>query len=417
MVAAFGCGNVDLAHSCAPPLMRCGDVCVDTNSDVENCGACGTTCEADQACSQGTCSCAGTGGMLCSGTCVDTMTDTANCGGCGSACDSGAACTAGACAATCGAPFSACTDPATSKMFCTDTTTDVDNCGTCGNACDLLNSCSFGACVPTFGWETLAAQPSTEEAPGASDYTPADQSSYYLLNGTSLVRYDRATDAFTTLSPAPVNLNDWPGMAWVGNALWAIGAGEVLEYDIPTDTWTAIVASGVHANIEAGTTHDTTGKIYSFTQAGEVAIYDTVAGGSVTYVATTILGTTSYEEPHLAFDEGTGLLYVAPNFVAPNLYSYNPATGAVVALASNPGGGMNDAFCGDRHGHLYAAGDTNDSNTSFYSYDITNNVWTALPALPFGHGDDGACTVMAEGGGYLYETPGDSLITGRIRLH
>ena len=254
-----------------------------------------------------------------------------------------------------------------------------------------------------------------------SDYTPAGESSFYLLDGTTFVRYDRATNMYTTLAAPPVSAPNWSGQARIGNALWVIVSGQVLKYDIPTDTWTQVVASGVHPNGSAMTVHDASGKIYTFTNAtpgGEVAIYDTVAGGSVTYVAVAILNASvTYLEPRLAFDDSKNLLFIAPNFQLPNLYSFNPATNAVVGLANNPGGQMNDAFCADRQGHLYAGGTTNAADPNFYTYDIASNAWKNMPALPFGHGNDGACTVMAGDGGYLYMVQGDSgNNAARIRL-
>jgi hypothetical protein len=59
----------------------CSNMCVDTTSDPNNCGACGTPC--------GTESC-------CSSSCVDTMgSDVNNCGGCGVTC--AGTCTMGVC--------------------------------------------------------------------------------------------------------------------------------------------------------------------------------------------------------------------------------------------------------------------------------------------------------------------------------
>jgi hypothetical protein len=412
---ALGCGKVSLNNPCADPLTQCGDVCVDLTADGENCGACGTTCAADQSCSASKCTCGGGGAMLCGGSCVDTTTDTANCGGCGSACDSGSICTAGACTATCGAPFTSCTDQATSKTYCADTQTDFANCGTCGNACPLLSTCSLGTCVATFGWDPVSQAPATVAAPGTSDVSPAGETSYYLVEDQVLVRYDQATDTYTTLTGPTISVDFWAGMARVGNALWLIAGGEVQKYDIATDTWTAVVATGVHANTEAGTTHDASGKIYTFTSAGEVAIYDTVAGGSVTYVATSILTGISYSEPHVAFDDTSGLLLISPSYGLPNLFSYNPTTGATAALASIPENQMNDAFCGDRAGHLYAAGDS--SGTTYLTYDIMNNAWSSLPALPFDEGNCGGCAVVD---GFLYFVAGDCSgvsNTARLQLH
>ena len=55
-----------------------------TNTDVNNCGGCGTVCK-------------GTTPGCCSGTCVDLDSDANNCGACGNVCSSGT-CTGGNCA-------------------------------------------------------------------------------------------------------------------------------------------------------------------------------------------------------------------------------------------------------------------------------------------------------------------------------
>jgi hypothetical protein len=55
---------------------------VETTTDVNNCGSCGTRCPALR--------------MCCSGACSDTANDTMNCGACGHACTT-PHCLAGTC--------------------------------------------------------------------------------------------------------------------------------------------------------------------------------------------------------------------------------------------------------------------------------------------------------------------------------
>src|SRR5258706_9221949 len=52
----------------------CGNVCVDTKTDGNNCGKCGTVCATGATCVQGSCQCA-SGQMKCGAACVDTKTD------------------------------------------------------------------------------------------------------------------------------------------------------------------------------------------------------------------------------------------------------------------------------------------------------------------------------------------------------
>jgi hypothetical protein len=79
-------------------LERCGDACVDINSDSANCGACGNPCGGNTPyCANGECvPCSALGLTQCGGACVDTSWDLngTNCGGCGAEfdCPSGQVC-------------------------------------------------------------------------------------------------------------------------------------------------------------------------------------------------------------------------------------------------------------------------------------------------------------------------------------
>ena len=101
---------VDLAESapvmdmsagvCSKPLLLCGKVCVDPDSDPANCGNCGETCPTEAvngivSCRQGTCVVDCTAPYLSCGpgpvTHCDTngLSDPRNCGKCGVVCGSG----------------------------------------------------------------------------------------------------------------------------------------------------------------------------------------------------------------------------------------------------------------------------------------------------------------------------------------
>ncbi|MFO0653388.1 MAG: hypothetical protein U0326_44620 [Polyangiales bacterium] len=90
------------APVCTTGLTMCpsdgGFVCVDTNSDRNNCGGCGRTCCAGSACFSGSCplGCAA-GTTRCGCICTNLQNDTSNCGMCGNPCPAGAFCTAGMC--------------------------------------------------------------------------------------------------------------------------------------------------------------------------------------------------------------------------------------------------------------------------------------------------------------------------------
>ncbi len=87
--------------SCAGGFANCDSVAangceVNTQTDANNCGSCGTICTGGRTCSSGVCSCA-SGQTLCGSTCVNLATSPNNCGGCGIACLPGHVCAGGAC--------------------------------------------------------------------------------------------------------------------------------------------------------------------------------------------------------------------------------------------------------------------------------------------------------------------------------
>lgn len=124
---------------CAGDTTRCGNGCVDTQTDPQNCGACGEPCDAGQVCLDGTCeSDCGTDKSLCGGRCVDKEADRQNCGSCGFTCAGNEECVDGACTERC---------TQGNEVFCftecVDITTSTSHCGFCGNVCP-----AFAICVP-----------------------------------------------------------------------------------------------------------------------------------------------------------------------------------------------------------------------------------------------------------------------------
>lgn len=100
--------------TCDTRLDPCNGVCVALSGDVNNCGACGTKCSANQTCNSGVCTNppppppadagpsvdAGPcefGSEFCGGKCIDILFDNDNCNGCGIKCGAGKTCTRGIC--------------------------------------------------------------------------------------------------------------------------------------------------------------------------------------------------------------------------------------------------------------------------------------------------------------------------------
>jgi len=107
-------------EGCQEPNIQCEDGCKDPDSDINNCGSCGTMCNVPGGFT--TC-CPG-------GFCVDPDNDGENCGSCGNSCTEGG-------------------NPTCCDGDCVDVVgEDVDNCGSCGNSCSGSNpACCGGNCI------------------------------------------------------------------------------------------------------------------------------------------------------------------------------------------------------------------------------------------------------------------------------
>lgn len=115
--------------------------CTDLKNDTSNCGKCGSVCDANknQVCKSGSCGCA-QGQADCGAGCIDLTSDDQNCGGCNSPCTlQGQHCVGGTCA--CQAPV-----PDFCAGACVDEQSDSANCGTCGNMCTAGKSCAARSC-------------------------------------------------------------------------------------------------------------------------------------------------------------------------------------------------------------------------------------------------------------------------------
>ena len=183
------------ASTCEAGLTDCGGVCVDLQSDMNNCGACGEVCESglvpvecrsgvcerancpvgieycgavdgcrdltsdpehcgacQNPCASGICSggvCATGGGCAegqtdCGGVCVDTCCNNSHCGACGNVCPPGETCFEG----ICGCPSGLCCAEGETicNGTCVATCCDNNNCGACGNVCTGGLTCFEGKC-------------------------------------------------------------------------------------------------------------------------------------------------------------------------------------------------------------------------------------------------------------------------------
>lgn len=134
--------------SCPTGQQKCGDVCVNVNSDRAHCGACDNACAKGQVCNTGTCQANCQNGLEeCNGSCADILTNTAHCGACGKVCQSGEYCDNGTCR---GVGTQGCPNGTTDcNGSCYDLQANAANCGACGNTCQAGEVCANGTCTPT----------------------------------------------------------------------------------------------------------------------------------------------------------------------------------------------------------------------------------------------------------------------------
>jgi len=158
-IAIAACGDhlvvpADKTGKCVAGLLtKCGDACVDTQTDLANCGSCMLACTGAKICVQGKCTDAcPPGSTKCGDSCVNTDLDRGNCGMCGKACAGNEVCAKGKCAASCeAAGYVTCAGmmgpvDAGGALNCVAPSSDANNCGACGVKCMVSEACSNGTC-------------------------------------------------------------------------------------------------------------------------------------------------------------------------------------------------------------------------------------------------------------------------------
>lgn len=161
------CSMGKCAKTCLNTELKCGTTCVDPKTDAMNCGKCGNKCPMGWGCAAGTCQlqcpmgqspCGSVddAGVDAGPVCIDTKTNIDNCGMCGNSCSMNMVpngkpgCVNGTCGiGSCDMNFADCNMMAGDGCE-VDITSDPKNCGKCGMACPMnLPSCSMGTCKAT----------------------------------------------------------------------------------------------------------------------------------------------------------------------------------------------------------------------------------------------------------------------------
>jgi hypothetical protein len=154
------CAAGSCAASCSAGQTLCSGACVNTQTDTKNCGGCGLVCSvnnATPACQSGACaiqSC-NPGFQDCNrnpadGCEINTNSDVNNCGACGNVCSPGQSCNAGVCTTLTCTAIDQChvagtRDPVTG--VCSNPAAPDGTACNDGNLCTQGDSCSAGVCV------------------------------------------------------------------------------------------------------------------------------------------------------------------------------------------------------------------------------------------------------------------------------
>ena len=279
--------------------------------------------------------------------------------------------------------------------------------GDCDDDDASITECSFREFDGTFAssWETL--DDPLQHLYSVQSYHPSDMDYIYNMYDTTGQQYDPATDSWTTLSSTAPYSSPWTSMAPVDGDLWMIRNSSVYHYAPDTDTWTTVtsVYGGDDLNM---TESDEYGVVYGHTDYGDMVSYDT-GTGSLDYFTT---GLGSQYETRMGYDPDERAIFFGA-YNASSLYRWGIDDGTVTTMTSIPESQLNDIFCSDRSGHIYAAG--NSSGTSMYQYDVATDSWSSIPSLPSDHGNNGSCTVSEDG--WLYVGSGSNMKWYRLELY
>jgi len=196
--AGATCTSGACGFVCNSGYTDCNGACVDEQTDLNNCGACGTVCstaiaDATAACVSSACTfTCNSGYTLCNGACVDELTDPNNCSACGASCPTGDTCstTTQTCVpTTCAALGYNCGpagDGCGGQLDCGDTCPANEGCGgggtpgVCGPVPPCTNLCQQQRACPGSNITTTVS--GTVYAPNGTD--PLNNVLVYVPNGT-----------------------------------------------------------------------------------------------------------------------------------------------------------------------------------------------------------------------------------------
>jgi hypothetical protein len=141
-------GGSTASSDAGPGLVVSGD---GAGGGAQSAGVCSPSCTGGQVCVNGSCACPPYQ-ALCGNSCISTSTDPNNCGKCAATCTGGMACSGGQCATSCLPGLTLCTNDHT----CADTANDSSHCGGCTTQCPVGRGCAKGQCIDSVALTGMA---------------------------------------------------------------------------------------------------------------------------------------------------------------------------------------------------------------------------------------------------------------------
>ena len=257
-------------------------------------------------------------------------------------------------------------------------------------------------------WVTVASGPSHR---GLQEYLDAGAEYMYVGNDRNFSRLHLDSEIWETLASPPGGLAYW-GSAALGNdgGLWQIRTSQAYRYDPPSNSWTTKYGFSHSGDEQSMTVTDRDGNLWAY-QGGSMMVRYNPSTEEIDIFDVAIPPSTY--ETRLGYNRPNHSIYFG-GFSDDEVYRYDIETGVTdTTLTRHPEGFLNDIFCSDRNGHIYAAGSS--SGTSIWQYDIATDTWTPITDYPTDHGNNGSCSVSLDG--WLYMEPGSVTTLYKLPLY
>lgn len=244
-------------------------------------------------------------------------------------------------------------------------------------------------------WEVLAASGEYLEGLQSFHYPGQD----YIYDLTANYRYSIADDEWTpNPQTLPYATQRWANGAVDATSIWVPRDGSMHRFVIATEMWEEAAADVPNGSDEAtGAVFDGEGNIWYADPDDALVRYTPASDAIATFSYTDEFPDFEVYETRIAYDPITNRI-VFTGYSNDRFLRFDIDTEMFSEGSQSPGGSVRDNSCQDRSGGIYVGSD--DDPGKMYRYDIENDDYTELPALPAEHDNSSTCVVSSDG--YLY---------------